>query len=519
MRHLQTALRTGQRISLDLRNMLRIPKIRYVLLMSILLVASTFVFFYKDESYEYTSGSLQMISDKINTLSDKIDNYRLNESQKKATMVHTTTSSLETTTHASIASTPSSEIKASATGVPMSISKSDLSAASPSSSAPPEYPREKAVIMIFARNADLYKTMETIWSIEQRFNKEYNYNYLIISDAMHTRNFKKNILAIASTNVEFHNTKRLNYPSGIDKNKIKDARKQFREQNISFRKTQRARHVQRFWASDIFQIEPLQKYDYFMRVDPGVLFYCDINYDPFKFMAEHDRTYGFGFALKGKAGTFPTLWENTLKYIEQHPDVVNENNMIDFISDDKGESFNLCQFKANFEVGDLRFFKSDKFKNLADYFDEKHGIYYEGWDESTIHTLAVVLLEDRRKIQFFNNIGYNDRASENLKSCPIDRDVRLSTNCICDPLDDLTWDKNAESCVEKFFQVNSFQLPAYTTDYYKARAVAEEDRKKEDEKRKYEQEQLQKEKEAEEAEKKKVDEESEKKEDNKQNGK
>lgn len=443
---------------------------------------------YTDEGSDYTAGSLQKISDKINLLSNKIDSYRMMESHRQETMVP---------------EMPSTTTEPTSTEQVATLSSGASSVPSPTESV---YEKENGVIVVFARNADLFKLIETIWSVEQRFNKDYKYPWLILSDSMHTRNFKRTVLSVSSTNVEFFNTRKFNYPASVDKTKVNSSRRKFRQNSVSFRKTLRQRHQQRFWAKDAFFVEPMGKYDYYMRIDPGVTFYCDVGFDFFKFMAEHKRTYGFGFAMKGNVETMPTLWENALKFIEEHPKDINQNNMIDFISDDKGESFNACQFKANFEVGDLRFFRSDKYKRLAEFLDSKNGIYYEGWDESTFHTLGVTLLEDRHKIQFFNNLGYNDQAKENLKSCPYDRALRLSAQCSCNPLDDLTWDNEAGSCIESFFKVNSYALPSYMEEYKQVRAEAAERKKQEDEKRKYEQEQLDKEKKQEEEERKKIEE-------------
>ena len=500
MRQIQTIIRACQRLTLDLKSSLRITKIRYVVLLSLLLVLSSFLFIYKDESYQYTSGSLQKISDKITLLSNKIDSFNMIENYRQETIVpETPTTTIDAVTISDVTTTQTTEANVSPTEADALPSES-------------EYPRENGVILVFARNIDLYKLTETMWSVEQRFNKKYKYNWLIVSDALHNRNFKATVLSLSSGNVEFAKVPRLTYPPNIDKARMKDSRKAFRQQSIVFRKTIKMRHQQRFWAKDILFIEQLAKYDYFMRIDPGVLLYCDVNFDFFKFMTEHQRTYGFGFAMKGKQGTFPSLWDDTLAYIKENPKDIHENNMIDFISDDKGETFNTCQFRANFEVGDLRFFRSDKYKKLAEYLDNKNGIYYEGWDESTFHTLGVALLEDRHKIQFFNNIGYNDRASDNLKSCPFDESIRLGSNCVCNPLDDLTWNSNAGSCIDKFFHVNSFQVPTYAQDSNNAIIEAEEAKKNADEKKKYEQEQLNKEKQKEEEERKKIEEQEKKKE-------
>lgn len=485
MRLFEDIIRATQRISLDVRNS-RV-KLRSLIAASLLIVV-LLIFTYTDEGSEYTAGSLQMISDKINLLSNKIDSYKMMESHRQETMIpEVPTTTIEETK-------PTEEIA--------TLSASS-SLASPTESV---YERENGVIVVFARNADLFKLIETIWSVEQRFNKDYNYPWLILSDSMHTRNFKRTVLSVSSRNVEFYNTRKFNYPSSVDKAKVNSARRKFRQNSVSFRKTLRQRHQNRFWAKDAFSVEPMLKYDYYLRMDPGALFYCDVGFDFFKFMAEHKRTYGFGFAVKGNVETMPTLWENALKFIEDHPKDINKNNMIDFISDDKGESFNACQFRATFEIGDLRFFRSDAYKKLADFLDSKNGIYYEGWDESTFHTLGVTLLEDRHKLQFFNNLGYNDQAKDNMKSCPYDPGLRLGAQCSCDPLDDLTWDNDRGSCIEGFFKVNSYAFPSYMEEYKQVRAEAAERKKQDDEKRKYEQEQLDKEKKQEEEERRKIEE-------------
>ena len=35
----------------------------------------------------------------------------------------------------------------------------------------------------------------------------------------------------------------------------------------------------------------LQKYRWYWRVEPDVHFHCDVNYDPFLFMEDHNKTY------------------------------------------------------------------------------------------------------------------------------------------------------------------------------------------------------------------------------------
>ena len=44
---------------------------------------------------------------------------------------------------------------------------------------------------------------------------------------------------------------------------------------------------------------------------PGVRFFCDVEEDPFQFMNENGKLYGFTIALYEFEKTISTLWEAT----------------------------------------------------------------------------------------------------------------------------------------------------------------------------------------------------------------
>jgi alpha 1,2-mannosyltransferase len=55
----------------------------------------------------------------------------------------------------------------------------------------------------------------------------------------------------------------------------------------------------------------MQQFRYYWRVEPGVKFFCDIASDPFLYMQEHNKTYGFTMSLYEYERTIPTLWSVT----------------------------------------------------------------------------------------------------------------------------------------------------------------------------------------------------------------
>lgn len=86
---------------------------------------------------------------------------------------------------------------------------------------------------------------------------------------------------------------------------------------------------------------------------------------------------GWTLSLFEYESTIMTLWETVKSYIQEHPDDVPADNMLDFISNDHGNTYNLCHFWSNFEIGDLNFWRSDRYLRFFEYLDEKGGFFYE----------------------------------------------------------------------------------------------------------------------------------------------
>lgn len=137
----------------------------------------------------------------------------------------------------------------------------------------------------------------------------------------------------------------------------------------------------RFQSGFFFRHPLLEKYDYYWRVEPDVRFTCDIDYDPFKMMRDRDLKYGFTISIIEYEETIPTLWETTKRFIERYPDYVipfnSSDSLIDFISYDKGETYNLCHFWSNFEIGSLEFLRSKEYLAYFDFLDKAGGFFYE----------------------------------------------------------------------------------------------------------------------------------------------
>lgn len=135
----------------------------------------------------------------------------------------------------------------------------------------------------------------------------------------------------------------------------------------------------------------------------------EIDFDPFRYLRENNKMYGFTISLYEYQETIPTLWDTVSKFMEEHPEFVKKHNSLEWISNDKGDSYNLCHFWSNFEIGNLNFFRSEAYRKYFDYLDKAGGFYYERWGDAPVHSIAAALFLRPDEIHFFDNIGYTVR--------------------------------------------------------------------------------------------------------------
>lgn len=318
-----------------------------------------------------------------------------------------------------------------------------------------KYERANATFMTLARNEDLPALRETIRNYEDRFNKKFNYPWIFINDKEFTPEFKKQISNIVSGEVQFEiiPKKYWELPGNIDKDLAKQNRIKSRTK-MMYGESETYRFMCRFFSGLFYQMEVMKKYQYVWRVEPETKLYCDVNYDVFKFMKENDKTYGFTVTLREFPQTIPTLWDHVLKFIELYPGYLNENNFLDFISEDRGGHYSLCHFWSNFEIVNMDFYRSEAYSAFFNYLDLQKGFFYERWGDAPIHSIAVSLFLDKSQIHFFNDIGYYHSPMSN---CPIDDDIWSKNNCACDQNTDITF--RDYSCTNIYHDLKGLEKP------------------------------------------------------------
>ncbi|CEI99035.1 hypothetical protein RMCBS344292_13129 [Rhizopus microsporus] len=301
--------------------------------------------------------------------------------------------------------------------------------------------REKAVIVILVRNNELRPMRRTLREFEDRFNRKYNYPYVFLNDEPFTDEFKQSISALTNAEIKFGLVPKemWSVPNHVNETVMYNSLYDYASRNIMYGGSLSYRHMCRFNSGFFYKHPLLQQYDYYWRVEPGVHFYCDLDYDPFTFMRENGKEYGFTITLKEIPETIPTLWDHTIKFAHQHE--LNTTLLRFFGSPDDG--YNLCHFWSNFEIASLNLWRDQKYEDYFNYLDSTGNFFYERWGDAIVHSLAAGLYLNKSQVHFFNDIGYKH---DNFAHCV---DDGVLGKCMC-PEDVGNFDEMWGSCLSEW---------------------------------------------------------------------
>lgn len=206
--------------------------------------------------------------------------------------------------------------------------------------------RINATFVTLARNGDVWEIAKSIRQVEDRFNRNYHYDWVFLNDKPFDETFKKVTSALVSGNTFYGliPKEHWSYPEWIDQDKARKVREDMGQRKIIYGDSESYRHMCRYESGFFFRHPLMLNYEYYWRVEPGIELYCDIGFDPFRFMKENGKKYSFVLSLYEYYETIPTLWDSVKKFMENHPEHIVEGNSMGFLSDDGGKTYNKCHF-------------------------------------------------------------------------------------------------------------------------------------------------------------------------------
>ncbi|KAL1311794.1 hypothetical protein AAFC00_001876 [Neodothiora populina] len=316
--------------------------------------------------------------------------------------------------------------------------------------------RMNATFVTLARNSDVWEIARSIRQVEDRFNHAYNYDWVFLNDQPFDEQFKKVTSALTSGKTKYGEIPKehWSFPDFIDQDKAAKTRADMAARKIIYGDSVSYRHMCRYESGFFFRHPLLLDYEWYWRVEPSIELFCDIAYDPFKFMADNKKKYSFVLSLYEYVETIPTLWDSTKKWIKANPQHIAQDNSMNFLSDDGGETYNHCHFWSNFEVGNLDWLRSDAYISYFDFLDHEGGFFYERWGDAPVHSIAAGLMLPKDEIHFFNDIAYYHVP---FTHCPTGEQKRLDLKCHCNPKENFDW--NGYSCTNRYFELNNMPKP------------------------------------------------------------
>lgn len=305
--------------------------------------------------------------------------------------------------------------------------------------------RANAAFVILCRNSDMNSIIQSVREIEDRFNRNYHYPYVFLNEEPFTDEFKRRLSNLSPAKMEFGLIPHDDWfqPEWIDEDKAKASRDKMVENNIIYGGSVPYRNMCRFNSGFFFRHPLTLKYRWYWRIEPGVHFHCNINHDPFMYMEQNNKTYGFTITLYEYEATIPTMWGHVRDFMKANPEYVAPNNAMGFM--ENGDRYNLCHFWSNFEIADMDFWRSKPYMDFFEYLDSKGGFYYERWGDAPVHSIAAAMMLPREKIHFFDEIAYEHAP---YSHCTDNKKTWEAGRCSCDPKK--SFDNDGYSCMGKW---------------------------------------------------------------------
>ncbi|KAF2021375.1 glycosyltransferase family 15 protein [Aaosphaeria arxii CBS 175.79] len=290
--------------------------------------------------------------------------------------------------------------------------------------------RINATILSLVRNSELDDLLQSMRDLERTWNHKFNYPWTFFNDVPFTEEFKQKTRAATKAEVRYELVPADHWkiPDWINMDLYHESVALLTDDDHRVQYMEKTSYHQMCrWNSGMFSQHPaLADYQYYWRVEPNVHFFCDVDYDVFRWMQDHNKTYGFNINIYDSPESVETLWPETLRFMQDHPEYIHKNNAREWLQDNErrpdkhriANGYSTCHFWSNFEIGDLGFWRSKKYRDYFDHLDRAGGFFYERWGDAPVHSVALGLFEDKSKIHWFRDIGYQHIPFFNCPNSP-----------------------------------------------------------------------------------------------------
>lgn len=279
-----------------------------------------------------------------------------------------------------------------------------------------EYQLTNATFVSLVRNSELHGIVKTIKQIEETFNDKFHYPYVFLNDRPFNEKFIQKVRSATKSECFFElvPAEVWGKPSSIDPAREEEGIKHLEEKGVGYANKESYHNMCRFYSGGFYNHPKLQEYRYYWRLEPSTDYFCDIDYDVFKFMEDNDKVYGFVLNLYDSPDSVQSLWPTTLEFLKENPQYLHKNSATTWLRENlqkpdnyqTAKGYSTCHFWSNFEVGDMDFYRGEAYSKWMEHLERSGGFYYERWGDAPVHSVGLALFADKSKIHWFRDIGY-----------------------------------------------------------------------------------------------------------------
>lgn len=279
-----------------------------------------------------------------------------------------------------------------------------------------ESDRANATFVSLVRNSELVALMATIKQIEETFNNKFHYPYVFLNDRPFTDRFKKQIQSLTQSTCHFELVHQEDWdkPDFIDASKEQQGISQLEQKGVGYARMASYHNMCRYYSKGFYKHPRMKQFKYYWRLEPSTNYFCQLDYDVFKFMEKNDKVYGYVLSLYDSPDSVASLWPTTIEFLQEHPQYLHPNAAKTWLRENllhpdhykTAQGYSTCHFWSNFEIGDMDFFRAEAYTEWVEHLDRSGGFYYERWGDAPVHSIGLGLFADKTKIHWFRDIGY-----------------------------------------------------------------------------------------------------------------
>lgn len=274
----------------------------------------------------------------------------------------------------------------------------------------PDSDRINAAIISLVRNKELDDILQSMHDLERTWNRKFNYPWMFFNDEAFTQEFMEKTTAATNAEVTYHMVpaEHWDIPSWISEDVMKESADLLKEKEVQYAHMVSYHQMCR-WNSGFFYKHPaLEGIKYYWRVEPKVHFFCDVDYDVFRYLQDNNKTYGYTINLYDSPASIESLWPETIKFISENSRYLSNPNLMDWLNDEEhrpdhykqAHGYSTCHFWSNFEIADMDFWRSPAYEAYFEHLDRAGGFFYERWGDAPVHSIGLGLFLDPSQIHW-----------------------------------------------------------------------------------------------------------------------